>query len=137
MKSSPRAVGLTIVVISLIMISTAFVGWNGSRVRAAGTFPAHFFAPYADITLSGPSLQSVNQSTGQKFFTLAFVDNGGGSCNAEWAGTIPSDQTTTFLPHFDSDLSFVRGQGGDVAISFGGAAGQELGLTCSDPTSLQ
>jgi chitinase len=82
-------------------------------------------------------LQSVTQSTGQKFYILAFITNGGGSCNAEWAGTIPLNQTSTFLPHLDSDIQFVRSQGGDVIISFGGAAGQELAQTCSDPTSLQ
>ncbi len=105
--------------------------------QAAVSFPSRLFAPYADITLGGPTLQSVTQSTGQKFYTLAFITNGGGSCNAEWAGTIPLDQTSTFLPHLDSDIQFIRSQGGDVIISFGGAAGQELGQTCSDATSLQ
>ncbi|HEU5370103.1 MAG TPA: carbohydrate-binding protein, partial [Ktedonobacterales bacterium] len=108
-----------------------------TSARAAGVFPSRFFAPYADITLSGPTLQSVTQSTGQKFYTLAFITNGGGSCNAEWAGTIPLNQTTTFLPHLDSDIAFVRSQGGDVIISFGGEAGQELAQTCTSATSLQ
>ena len=138
MRASSSTIKILIFVsVGLIILSSVFVKWSASDAHATGTFPSHFFSPYTDITLSGPSLQSVTQSTGQKFYTLAFVDNGGGSCNAEWAGTIPFDQTSTFLPHFDSDLSFVRSQGGDVAISFGGAAGQELALTCSDASSLQ
>lgn len=138
MRASSSTIKILIFVFaSLIILSSAFVKWSASNVHATGAFPSHFFSPYTDVTLSGPSLQSVTQSTGQKFYTLAFVDNGGGSCNAEWAGTIPFDQTSTFLPHFDSDLNFVRNQGGDVAISFGGAAGQELALTCSDASSLQ
>ncbi|MDQ2906471.1 MAG: hypothetical protein M3Y81_23395 [Chloroflexota bacterium] len=139
MKPSSRVTFIRVLVAisSIVIIAGAFVGWNLSNARAAGGFPGHFFSPYTDVTLSGASLQSVTQSTGQKFYTLAFVDNGGGTCNAEWAGTIPFNQTSIYLPHLDSDISFIRSQGGDVAISFGGQAGQELALTCQDPTSLQ
>jgi hypothetical protein len=138
MKPSWRR-SLVISALALVALIGAMFGIKlaAPPARAAGSFPSHLFAPYADITLSGPTLQSVTQSTGQKFYTLAFITNGGGSCNAEWAGTIPLNQTSTFLPHLDSDIQFVRGQGGDVIISFGGQAGQELAQTCSDPTSLQ
>ena len=122
---------------SIVLASLLFLGLNSLSSRAAASFPSQLFSPYQDITLSGPSLQSVTQSTGQKFYTLAFIDNGGSSCTAEWAGTIPLSQTGQFLPHLDSDIQFVRSQGGDVIISFGGSAGQELALTCADATSLQ
>ena len=41
------------------------------------------------------------------------------------------------MPNLDSDISYIRGQGGDIIISFGGAAGQELAQTCSSASSLQ
>lgn len=128
---------LAFAAVGVLVLTSVFLGVSARTTRAAAAFPAQLFAPYQDITLSGPTLQSVTQSTGQKFYTLAFVTNGGGSCNAEWAGTIPFSQTGQFLPNLDSDIQFIRSQGGDVIISFGGAAGQELALTCSDPTSLQ
>lgn len=105
-----------------------------SPVYAATTFPDSYFAPYDYVTLD-PSLQSVVQSTGQKYYTLAFITGNG--CNAAWAGTVPLDQTDTFLPHLDSDISFIRAQGGDIIIAFGGGAGQELARTCSSVSSLQ
>src|SRR6266702_5207257 len=40
-------------------------------------FPAHVSAPYVDTGLSNVTLTSVAQSTGTKFFTLAFVDGAG------------------------------------------------------------
>lgn len=130
---------LMFLAISLVGLSGVFISVNTMRSHAqnASAFPTNLFAPYADITLSGPTLQSVTQSTGLKFYTLAFITNGGGTCNAEWAGTIPLDQTGQFLPHLDSDIQFVRNQGGDVIISFGGEAGQEMAQTCTDATSLQ
>lgn len=94
------------------------------------------FAPYQDISLYGiPSLQAVTQSTGQKYYTLAFITGNG--CNAEWSGTVPLNQTSTYLQHLDSDISFIRSQGGDIIISFGGQAGQELAQTCTSASSLQ
>src|SRR5581483_9045484 len=135
MKPSSRI--LAFAAIGVLILTSVFLGVSARATHAAAAFPSQLFAPYQDITLSGPTLQSVTQSTGQKFYTLAFVTDGGNNCTAEWAGTIPFSQTGQFLPNLDSDISFIRSQGGDVIISFGGAAGQELALTCPDATSLQ
>lgn len=118
---------------SALMTGLALTG-NIGNAHAASSFPSQYFAPYQDVTI-GASLQSVTQATGQKFYTLAFITGNG--CNADWAGTIPLNQTGTFLPNLDSDIQFIRGQGGDIVISFGGAAGQELAQTCSTASSLQ
>ncbi|MGH2480411.1 MAG: hypothetical protein ACRDHW_12215, partial [Ktedonobacteraceae bacterium] len=136
MKPSVRRI-LMFFAVSLMALSGVFISVNTMRSHAQSAFPTNLFAPYADITLSGPTLQSVEQSTGLKFYTLAFITNGGGTCNAEWAGTIPLHQTGQFLPHLDSDIQFVRNQGGDIIISFGGEAGQEMAQTCTDAGSLQ
>src|SRR5947207_15139813 len=101
---------------------------SNSNSYTVSIFPSKYFAPYQDVTI-GASLQSIMRSTGQKFYTLASITGNG--CNAEWAGTIPLDQTKTSLPYLDSDIQAIRSQGGDVIISFGGAAGQELAQTCS------
>jgi hypothetical protein len=93
-----------------------------------------YFTPYQDIGI-GSTLQSIAQSTGQEYYTLAFMLGNG--CNAMWEGTIPLNQTSTYLPTLDSDISYIRSQGGDVSISFGGEAGQELAQTCTSASSLQ
>lgn len=117
-----------------VVASGVFLLGRIPQARAASALPSSYFAPYQDITI-GPTLQSVTQSTGQKYYTLAFITGNG--CNAEWAGTIPLNQTGIYLPHLDSDIQYIRSQGGDIIISFGGAAGQELAQTCGSASSLQ
>jgi hypothetical protein len=137
MKISRR---LTVVIIAgvLVLIISAVAASLLQRkllpASAASALPSQYFAPYDDVTQS-PTLQSVTQSTSQKFYTLAFISGNG--CNADWAGTIPLDETSTYLPNLDSDISYVRSQGGDIIISFGGEAGQELAQTCSTASALQ
>ena len=122
-----------VVLASVVTAGFALAG-RTPQAYAATSLPSSYFAPYSDVT-TGASLQSVTQSTGQKYYTLAFITGNG--CNAAWAGTILLSQTGTYLPHLDSDISYIRGQGGDVIISFGGAAGQELAVTCGTVSSLQ
>src|SRR4051794_2132452 len=66
----------------LILAGTLATGiaFRGSvpGAHAAG-FLGSYFAPYADVTLSSPTLQAVTQSTGQKYYTLAFIGSNG--CN--------------------------------------------------------
>lgn len=122
-----------LVLVSMTAAVIALVG-NGNSAHAASSVPSEYFAPYQDVTI-GASLQSVTQTTGQKYYTLAFITGNG--CNADWAGTIPLNETSTYLPHLDSDISYIRSQGGDIIISFGGEAGQELAQTCSTVSSLE
>jgi hypothetical protein len=138
MKNSRRLpVLLTAGLLVLAIIATAggLILQRGTSAHAASALPAQYFAPYNDVTISSSTLQAVTQSTGQKFYTLAFISGNG--CNADWAGTIPLNQTDIYLPNLDSDISYVRAQGGDVIISFGGEAGQELAQTCSSASALQ
>lgn len=132
---------LTILVAALFTLTSVVAAGiialaaNNGQARAATSLPSHYFAPYHDVTVGGPTLQTIVQTTGQKYYTLAFITGNG--CNAAWAGTILLDQTGTYLPNLDSDISYVRAQGGEVIFSFGGAAGQELAQTCNSASSLQ
>src|SRR6266700_2827695 len=137
MKSSRRLM-IFAVASFLVLVGALAAGimLKGTMPQAHGAgIPASYFAPYDDVTLGSPTLQPAVQNKGQKYYTLAFIDGSG--CNAEWAGTIPLNQTSTSLPHLDSDIQYIRDQGGDVIISFGGAAGHELAQTCSSASSLQ
>lgn len=129
---------LKMLMMSLLVVSSlATVGglWSAHspNAHAASAFPANYFAPYAE--LGGASLQSVAQSTGQKYYTLAFMLGNG--CTAEWNGTVPLSQASSAFPSLDSDIQYLRGQGGDVVISFGGARGSELAQACTSASSLQ
>jgi uncharacterized protein YkwD len=94
--------------------------------------PGHVFAPYADMTLSPTfSLAETAQQTGNEFFTLAFIvaDSTG---RPAWGGQIAADGQ--FLR---DDIKSLRGQGGDVIVSFGGATGTELAQATEDVATLQ
>jgi chitodextrinase len=94
-------------------------------------FPEKVYAPYIDV-LAWPqfSITEAYNKTGQKFFTLAFITSGGG-CTPKWGGTIPMEQN-----HYVNEIEFLRSTGGDVIVSFGGANGSELAMTCPDVANL-
>ncbi len=93
-----------------------------------GNFPARFSAPYV-ATWNNPNLASLASSTGNKFWTLAFIINGGGTCNPMWNGD--TALSTTF------NISGLKAAGGDAIVSFGGASGVEIAGSCGDVASLQ
>jgi hypothetical protein len=97
------------------------------------------FAPYVDMGLTVDwQLLSIQQQSGIKIFTLGFVVGNGG-CTPTWGGVGATVANDT-LPNGTTILSLVqgiRGAGGDVIISFGGASGTELALGCTTVTSLR
>jgi chitinase len=76
-------------------------------------------------------MASAQSATGLKYFTLAFVLDGGG-CNATFNGT-----TSISDSGWTSAINSLRASGGDVVASFGGAAGTELGLSCTTVATLK
>ncbi|KAJ3014103.1 UNVERIFIED_CONTAM: hypothetical protein HDU68_000432 [Siphonaria sp. JEL0065] len=86
------------------------------------------FAPYLDATTNYDPTPYF-QSTGTKHFTLAFV-TADGSGNPQWNGY---SVTSKF---YADKIAKIRAFGGDVSISFGGAAGTELGLVATSASAL-
>ncbi|MFE9560362.1 cellulose binding domain-containing protein [Streptomyces sp. NPDC006487] len=89
------------------------------------------FAPYVDTSLH-PAYDLVDTAakTGVKEFHLAFITSGGG-CAPLWGGV-------TELGHdkVAAQIGALRARGGDVRVSFGGAAGHELALNCGSSKEL-
>ncbi|MFC9271679.1 cellulose binding domain-containing protein [Streptomyces zhihengii] len=89
------------------------------------------FAPYVDTSLHPAyDLLDTAARTGVDEFTLAFVTSGGG-CAPLWGGVTPlgEDKVAAQIPA-------LRAKGGDVRVSFGGAAGRELALNCTSAGEL-
>ncbi|MBT2428623.1 cellulose binding domain-containing protein [Streptomyces sp. ISL-112] len=89
------------------------------------------FAPYIDTSLHPAyDLLDTAAKTGVNEFHLAFITSGG-SCAPLWGGVtgLGDDQVA-------QQIGALRAQGGDVRVSFGGAAGAELALNCSSPAEL-
>ncbi|MEV6652396.1 cellulose binding domain-containing protein [Streptomyces sp. NPDC051219] len=97
----------------------------GTGTGAAG------YAPYIDTSLyPAYDLLDTVTKTGVKEFNLAFITSGG-SCAPLWGGVtdLASDKVA-------SQIAALRARGGDVRVSFGGAAGHELALNCSSASDL-
>ena len=96
--------------------------------QAAVAWPAQVFAPYVDTGLSNTTLTTVAADYGTKYFTLAFVDGSG----CQWS--LPNQSG------WQSQISSLQSEGGDVSVSFGGYTtdtnGTDLGATCSSASAL-
>ena len=141
MKGLRRILLCTAIILTMLVsgvVAAVTVDGNGQQAHAASAFPTQYFAPYAEVGV-GASLQSVTQTTGQKYYTLAFIiaPLSNNSCQAEWGGSTPINNTGSSLPTLTSDIQYIRSQGGDVIISFGGASGEELAQACTSASSLQ
>ncbi|MFI9832074.1 cellulose binding domain-containing protein [Streptomyces sp. NPDC051913] len=102
-----------------------------SQSTGTGTTTSAGFAPYVDTSLY-PAFDLVASATatGVKDYNLAFVTDGGG-CTPKWGGVtdLASDAVA-------AQIGALRAKGGDVRVSFGGAAGSELATTCSSADAL-
>ncbi|MFJ3922141.1 cellulose binding domain-containing protein [Streptomyces sp. NPDC090022] len=102
-----------------------------TRPPGGGTTTAAPFAPYVDTSLHPAyDMPATADRTGVKEFNLAFITSGGG-CEPRWGGVTPlgSDRVA-------AQIADLRAKGGDVRVSFGGAAGSELALACSSAADL-
>jgi Glycosyl hydrolases family 18 len=108
-----------------------------TREVPAVTWPAHYFAPYVDMSLTGHfNFAKIAKNQGAKFFTAAFIvaDNAN---KPSWGGYTAYDIGSANDAQIKTDLTALRNLGGDVMISFGGAAGTELALVDKTVSSLQ
>jgi chitinase len=105
-----------------------------AAVNPGPGFPTRYAAPYIDTSIASTSLMSeVKNATGLKYYTLAFIiQSNSGGCTASWNG-----DTSVTGGFWSTPINNLRAAGGDVIVSFGGAAGKELGLACSTVSDLQ
>jgi hypothetical protein len=106
---------------------------TSTTVPAGGGGSTRFpFAPYADTTLWPTiDLPALARAGGVKTYTLAFIVNGQGTCRATWGTYYNLDDNW-----MADQVAALRSMGGDVVVSFGGAANQELAQACQTVDAL-
>jgi chitinase len=110
--------------------SGGLVATAGSAAAAGAPFPAHYAAPYLQIASSDAGDMAADEAaTGLKDYTLAFLIPRSG-CTPEW------EDDGSGVGAFASQVSAVQSSGGNVIVSFGGAAGGELAQTCTNVSQL-
>jgi hypothetical protein len=108
-------------------------------VPALGPWPSRVFAPYVDMT-DYPTyiLTGAMSAAGIKDFTLGFVVADPQNHKPSWGGYSTDDiNGGAFDRAVRSQVSAVRLQGGDVMVSFGGAAGKELAQVIANVKQLE
>jgi chitinase len=102
----------------------------GPADAAGSAFPAHFAAPYLQISTSDSGDMAADMaSSGDKYYTLAFLVSQSG-CTPDW------EDGGYSLGTFNSQISALQAAGGNVIISSGGAGATELAQTCTNVSQL-
>ncbi|MFF7635564.1 chitinase [Kitasatospora sp. NPDC008050] len=130
LATSALSISLTLA-IAPAQAATAPAGAPSADVQsAASAFPAHYAAPYLQISGSDAAdLAADRKASGVRYYTLAFLTPKSG-CTPMWEGGNDS------LGAFTSQVNAVKSAGGNVIISFGGEAGGELAQTCTSVSAL-
>ena len=132
----PRTVRKSLIAGAAFLLPAAAVGVAASASTAAAathaaSFPAHYSAPYLQISSSDAKDMAADMAaSGDKFYTLAFLTPKSG-CTPEWEDGGDS------VGAFSSQITALQNAGGNVIISFGGAEGGELAQTCTSVSSLE
>ncbi|SNX65192.1 fibronectin type III domain protein [Streptomyces sp. TLI_55] len=117
------AAGNTSAASNAVSVTTDAGGGGGTGFKQAAPY---LYEGWGDP----PSVSTVMSSTGIKWFTMAFMLDGGG-CNPMWDSNRPLtggvDQTV---------INQIRSAGGDIVPSFGGWQGSKLGANCSSASAL-
>ena len=107
-----------------------------SASAATASFPAHYAAPYLQVSSSDVGDMAADYSaTGLKYYTLAFLTpSSDTSCTPLW------EDGGQAMNSFTSQVSQIQADGGDVIISFGGEPDgndpNEIAQTCTSVSSL-
>ena len=124
-RSTARAAGLAVALLGVAGLAVP------SSAVAADSYPAHYSAPYLELSDSSVGDMAADlAATGTKYYTLAFLIPNGG-CNQVW------EASGQGVGAYTTQIQALKNAGGTVAVSFGGAVGGEVALTCTNVASLQ
>ncbi len=117
--------------------ASAFATVNVTVSDVVSTNVDQMFAPYVDMTL-WPTYDLVAAARDHNIqnFTLAFIVADSQNQPA-WGGYTEYALGSQFAQDLGTQIEGVRALGGDVIVSFGGAANQELALVVTDTAALQ
>jgi hypothetical protein len=112
-------------------------GGGGATPTVAPTTPpgTKYSAPYIDVSPGSGSaiMQLASNGSGNKHYSLAFILGAG--CKATWFGAY--DMSSAEATAIGTRINELKAAGGNVIISFGGAAAPELANVCPDAASLR
>jgi hypothetical protein len=110
-------------------VSTTPVVTPPVTTPGSGSNPDCMFSPYIDMALpQDADLVAISQASGIQNFTLSFMLGSDKGIGWQRQGAI-TDDTLSNGSTILQQVQAVQARGGNITISFGGAAGQEAALT--------
>lgn len=128
-------VGLLLLVVGLVAGGT-FASLTGAVGRTSADPTTSWSVPYVDVTLT-PTFQFQDPAANPaRTVALAFVvADPGDDCTPSWGTYYSLDEAGSDL-ELDRRIEQLRSAGGDVMVSFGGQANDELAVACTDTRDL-
>lgn len=115
--------------------SLGLIGAAGLALTGCGAQHEPWFGGYVNAT-SYPYFDFGTEAAGQSRTVLGFVvADPEDPCAPSWGGYYGLDEAQETL-RMEQQIAGLREAGGDVVVSFGGAAGDELATACTDPERL-
>lgn len=132
--SIPRLI--VAIVVTAAVVFGAIFGYQMYSANAAAKTTGSWYAGYVDVTATPTFAFETPATTAGKQVVLSFiVASPSSGCTPSWGAAYTMDQASASLD-LDRRIARLQQQGGDVAVSFGGQANQELATTCTSVTQL-
>ena len=136
-----RRTRISLLRVGVLLACTAAVGWVGFRtvseiVLVPATPGPSTFSAYVDVTAWPSYAFEIPSGPAQSEVILSFiVSDPAAACAPSWGGYYSLDAAAAEI-ELDRRVQQLRDVGGDVRVSFGGAANSELALGCTDSEQL-
>ncbi len=128
-------VGAVIVVVALA-VTGVVIGLRVKEAEANAAPVSSLFAPYVDITATPQyAFEDATHSPPTSAILSFVVSAPTEPCTPSWGSAYGLAAASDALS-LDRRVARLRQLGGEVAVSFGGAANSELSIGCTDPTEL-
>ncbi|MCG2797041.1 MAG: glycosyl hydrolase family 18 [Cellulomonas sp.] len=134
-RVSPLRLAVVLVSVAAV-VAVGYRAVHGVVVAAATPGPSTFSA-YVDVTAWPTYAFETPAGPAQSDVTLAFVvADPDAACTPSWGGYYTLDGAASELD-LDRRIAQLRSTGGQVRVSFGGQANDELASVCTDELSLR
>lgn len=139
-KRPRRRLSFVRLLILLLLVLAVGTGSAFALRRAVDSGPATvappWFAPYVDVTITPRfNFEDPSANPAEEVVLGFVVADRAGTCTPTW-GTYYDIESAARELDLDRRISRLRQRGGDVIVSFGGAANDELAVSCESDADL-
>ncbi|MGH8962358.1 MAG: chitinase [Jatrophihabitantaceae bacterium] len=127
---------ILVVIAVLAAATTGVISFRSITRSTAEPVPRSSFMPYVDVTATPQyAFEDPSQSSSASLVLGFVVSSTKDACDPSWGGAYSLSEAAGTMD-LDRRIARLRQRGGQVAVSFGGAANSELSIDCTDPQQL-